>query len=183
MKSLGRYFVMLILLGTALVPDPALADKTSQQRQRNADVATPDALVRSAYESISGEVGRERNWDRMRNLWLDSARIILSSNNYKGKALFESMNLEDFIKRVSDWYRQEGFFANEIASTTQRFGNIAQLWSTFEIHSGSSNGPVVYRGINSWSMVIKGGRWWITQLNYDFESSRTPIPDRYLRQP
>jgi len=93
------------------------------------------------------------------------------------------MTLEGFIERVSDWYKQEGFYAREIASTTQRFGNIAQVWSTFEIRRGSSTSPVVYRGINSWSMVINKGRWWISQLNYDFESSRTPIPERYLKQP
>ncbi|HOC25159.1 MAG TPA: hypothetical protein PKJ13_07600 [bacterium] len=183
MKSLGRCFILLILLGLTLVPIPALADKASEQKQRNADVATPDALVRAAYESISGPAGRNRNWDRMRNLWMGSARIILSSNNYEGDAIYEVMTLEGFIERVSDWYKQEGFYAREIASTTQRFGNIAQVWSTFEIRRGSSTSPVVYRGINSWSMVINKGRWWISQLNYDFESSRTPIPERYLKQP
>ncbi len=179
MKAFGRFCCLLALVSLTVAPDPALADKASEARQRNADVATPEALVRAAYESISGPAGRNRNWDRMRNLWLGSARIILSSNDYEGNPIWENMTLDGFVNRVAAWYKQEGFFESEIASTTQRFGNVAQVWSTFEIRRGSSTSPVVYRGINSWSMVMKDGRWWISQLNYDFESRKHPIPERY----
>jgi hypothetical protein len=181
MRPGGRLFWLLGLALLAMAPDATPADKAGAAKMRQADVATPDAVVSAVYESISGSVGKERDWARMRYLWLASARIILSSDNYQGKARYENISLETFIGRVSDYYKEEGFFERELTSTSVRFGNIAQIWSTFEIRKGSVTGPVINRGINSWQLVEKEGRWWISQLTYDFESSKHPIPDRYLK--
>ncbi|HOT98199.1 MAG TPA: hypothetical protein PLG50_00665 [bacterium] len=172
---------LLALPLLAASPRPLLADKNDQARAKEADVVAPDAVVRAAYECISGPRGRDRDWDRMRNLWIGNARIILSSADYEGKSRWENLTLESFIQRVSDYYKAQGFFEREIASTIQRFGNVAQIWSTFEIRKGSSTGPVISRGINSWQLVRHEERWWIAQLVYDFESSRNPLPERYLK--
>ena len=180
--------LVLLLLGspspglpTASKPGSSPTKKETAAKAAKADVSTPAALVQAAYESISGGVGKERDWKRMRALWLKSARIVLSSENYEGKIRYENLNLEDYISRVTDFYQEEGFFTVELAQDVQRFGNIAHIWSTFEIRKGSLTGPVVNRGINSWQLVKNDGRWWISHLSMDFESSRQPIPDRYLK--
>jgi hypothetical protein len=174
-RSLAAGLLLLLF-----IPATSLADKASQEKLRRADVASPDAVVRAVYESISGPAGRDRDWERMRNLWLGSARIIFSSSTYDGKIRWENMALEAFIVRVSEYYKSEGFYEREIASTIHRFGNVAQIWSTFEVRRGSLSGPVIDRGINSWQLVMRDGRWWITQLIYDFETPKNPIPERYL---
>ena len=182
MKTFDSFGWLLTSSLLILTLNASGVDKSTIERQRRADVATTDAIVQAAYESISGPVSRERDWERMRHLWLDSARIILSSNDYEGRVRWENLSLDEFIFRVSIFYKNEGFFEREITSTTHRFGNVAQVWSTFEIRKGSFNGPLIYRGINSWQLAWYNGRWWITQLVYDVESRRYPLPDRYLKK-
>ncbi|HNW58167.1 MAG TPA: hypothetical protein PKI62_00655 [bacterium] len=177
MKVLLQAGLLLVLLAAV----PVLAEKGDKEKSRNADVVAPDAAVHAAYECISGAAGRERDWPRMRHLWLDGARIILSSQEYAGKRRWENLDLETFIKRVSVYYRQEGIFEREIAATVHRFGNVAQVWSTFEVCKGAPDGPVIGRGINAWQLVETEGRWLIAQLIYDFESDRNPLPQRYLQ--
>lgn len=180
--------LIVLLLGSASPGLPAgpkagspPSKKETAAKSAKADVSTPAALVQAAYECVSGGVGKERDWKRMRTLWLKSARIVLASENYQGKIRFENLTLEEYITRVGDYYQEEGFIIVELAQSAQRFGSIAHIWSTFEIRKGSLTGPVVNRGINSWQLARHDGRWWISQLCMDFESSRQPIPDRYLK--
>jgi hypothetical protein len=37
------------------------------------------------------------------------------------------------------------------------------------------------RGINSFQLYIKNGRWWIASVTWQDESAATPIPPKYLR--
>ncbi len=171
----------LVVLLLAARPHPLLAEKNDQARSKQADVVSPDAVVRAVYECISGPEDRERDWDRMRTLWLDGARIILSSADYGGKSRWVNLTLDKFIEMVSEYYKSRGFYEREIASTIQRFGNVAQIWSSFEIRTGSATGPVTGRGINSWQLVRRNERWYISQLVYDFENDRNRIPERYLK--
>ncbi|MGA7273888.1 MAG: hypothetical protein WBX14_03500, partial [Candidatus Udaeobacter sp.] len=41
-----------------------------------ADVASIDAVIRAAYDSISGAAGEKRNWGRERSLYYPGARLI-----------------------------------------------------------------------------------------------------------
>ncbi len=176
-KIMILFWALSWLCGGVTIAQSGKASRATMK----ADVASPEALARAVYETISGPVGQERDWTRMKNLWLPGARIILASQKYRGKAAYESLNLEQFILRVSDYYRTEGFYEKELAGRLNQFGEIASYWSTFEVRKGSPTGAFNGRGINSFQMVRKEGRWWITQLVFDFESDIQPIPDRYLR--
>ncbi len=41
-----------------------------------ADVASIDAIIGAAYDSISGPAGQKRDWDRERTLYYPGARLI-----------------------------------------------------------------------------------------------------------
>ncbi len=179
-KSSHRLWVLLIAASLTITQAIAQAPKASRQTLK-ADAATPDALVRALYESISGPVGQERDWTRFRNLWLPGAKIILASQKYHGKPAYESLSIEPFILRVTTYYRQEGFYEKELAGKMNQFGHIASYWSAFEVRKGSPAGALYARGISSWQMVKKDDRWWISQLIFDFESNQLAIPDRYLQ--
>lgn len=62
---------------------------------------------------------------------------------------------------------------------TQRFGNIAHVWSTYA-SSPTPEREAVNRGINSIQLYHDGERWWITSWFYDQERSGNPIPPAYL---
>ncbi len=180
LRSIHLIWVLLTAACLAITQAMAQAPKASKQTLK-ADVATPDALVRALYETISGPVGQERDWTRFRNLWLPGAKIILASQKYHGKSAYESLSIEPFIQRVMTYYQQEGFYEKELAGRMNQFGHIASYWSTFEVRKGSPAGTLYARGISSWQMIRRDDRWWISQLIFDFESNQLAIPDRYLQ--
>ena len=74
------------LLGVLLVL--AAAARLSAQEAPVADpkdVASVDAIMASVYDVISGRAGEERDWDRMRSLFLPEARLIPSFVNPAGE--------------------------------------------------------------------------------------------------
>ena len=48
----------------------------SKSEANPSDVASIDAIVTAAYDSISGPAGEKRNWDRERSLYYPGARLI-----------------------------------------------------------------------------------------------------------
>ena len=51
--------------------------RTSDIPEANpADVASIDAIIAAAYDSISGPAGQKRDWERERSLYYPDARLI-----------------------------------------------------------------------------------------------------------
>jgi hypothetical protein len=61
---------------------------------------------------------------------------------------------------------------------TRRFGNIAQVFSSYESRH-SVNDPPFARGINSFQLVYDGTRWWIVSILWDEETPTNPIPPEF----
>ena len=73
----------------------------------------------------------------------------------------------------------ESFYEVEINRVIEEYGDIAHVWSTFEMQK-SADSDAFMRGINSISLYYKENRWWIaswsTQNEIDGE-----IPEKYLQ--
>jgi hypothetical protein len=72
-----------------------------------------------------------------------------------------------------------GFYEKEIHRVTNRFGPIAQVFSTYEWKT-TADGPVGGRGINSIELYFDGRRWWISSAMWTCETPANPIPRQYL---
>ena len=150
-----------------------------------ADVASPDALVRAAYETVSRAPGKPFQWDRFRSLFLPGARMIPNTEQTGGT--FTTHTVESFITWIDDsWNRvgigspnDRGFAESHVAGITEQFGDIAHVLSTYEKHIWGET-QVRGRGVNSFQMVRKDGRWWITSLIWDEETGAGPVPAKYL---
>ena len=169
-----------------LSPAGEQASLPSRYRQRPeadpADVKSPDAIVGAAYDVISVANKDTLDWDRLRSLFLPEARLIPTGRVEDGVATYFTFSVEEFIKRNKPRVQQlieNGFVEREIHAETQRFGDIAHVFSTYEtIHTAKSPEPVD-RGINSFQLWYDGKRWWIVNLMYHEERKGLPIPDRY----
>ena len=152
---------------------------------RPEDVASPEAIVEAVYASISGpsEVEQERDWDRLRSLFLPDARLVLvrwRSQDGEESETLRSWNVEGFIETARGFYRESAFHEREVAREIDRFGNIAQVFSTYESRVDSEGTEPVSRGINSIQVVFAADRWWIAHLVWDVERPDNPIPQEYL---
>jgi hypothetical protein len=150
-----------------------------------ADVASIDAIIGAAYDSISGPPGK-RDWDRERSLFIHGARLIPTSKNpglvdRNDKIPLQVLDVEGYITRVSPYFEKDGFFEKEIARRTEQFGNIAHVWSTYESRHNEDDPQPFMRGINSIQLLYDNNRWWIVTIYWQHESPNDPIPAIYTK--
>ena len=146
-----------------------------------ADVASIDAIVRTAYDVISGSSGEKRDWDRERSLFYPGARLIPTAKPGANDGLAPQMlDVEGFIARVEQYVTESGFFEKEIARRTEQFGRIAHVWSTYESRHNADDPKPFMRGINSIQLFYDGTRWWIVSIYWQHESPEHQVPENYL---
>lgn len=70
------------------------------------------------------------------------------------------------------------FHQHETSRREERYGTIAQVFSTYEAHTEKE--PIQMRGINSLQLIHDGQRWWIVSLMWQAETPDQPLPNDYL---
>ena len=146
------------------------------------DVSSIDAVINAAYDVISGPAGAKRDWDRERSLFLPGARLIPTAtvpgrNDVDLAPLL--LDVEEYIQRVEPLFAEKGFYETEVARRTEQFGQIAQVWSTYESRHREDDPEPFMRGINSFQLFHDGSRWWIVNIYWQHESAAHPIPAKY----
>src|SRR3954451_7984395 len=151
-----------------------------------ADVESIDAIIKAAYEVISGPAGQARDWDRERSLFWPGARLIPMSRGASSAAAGaelapQLLDVDGYIDRSASFLEQTGFFEQEVARRTEQFGNIAHVWSTYESRHTLEDAQPFMRGINSIQLFFDGRRWWIVSIYWQHESAGHPLPLKYLQ--
>ena len=143
-------------------------------------VKTLDSTIEVLYGVISGEKGEERNWELFNYLFHADAKLIPSGKNREGIYKVRYMTPNDYIEGSGKWLVENGFFEKELHRTINTFGNITQVFSTYEsFHSETETEPFM-RGINSIQLLNDGNRWWIINIYWSQETPENPIPKEYL---
>jgi hypothetical protein len=155
---------------------PALEVKTVPARPD--DVQSIDGMMKAFYEVVSGPAGQPRDWARDRSLYTPDLRFISISES-RQKRLTAMIFDHQTYAESSQPMLKSGFFEREIHRSTQRFGHIAHVMSTYESRR-TPDGPVFARGINSIEMFFDGQRWWITFAEWDEERPGQPLPQEFL---
>lgn len=143
-------------------------------------VKTIDSTIKTLYKVISGEKGEARNWDLFKYLLHKNAKLIPSGNNRQGVVGVRYMTADEYIGTSGKWLLENGFFENEIGRRIDRFGNIAQVFSTYESFKSAKDKKPFMRGINSIQLFNDGKRWWILNIFWQGETKNHPIPKKYL---
>lgn len=143
------------------------------------DTSTPQSVVSALYGAISGPPGHDRDWARLRNLFLPDAhlRIVVESD---GAERIGDWTVDAFIAHGRELYVEQGFWERELINRIDMFGNIAHVLSTYETRIGEESSEPVARGVNSIQLLRLGGRWWITAIVFHVEEPGSPIPHAYL---
>jgi hypothetical protein len=143
------------------------------------DTASIETLVAALYESISGPAGVPRDWDRLRRLFHPGARLLRTEVDAGGGVRLNAMSVEEFIAMATPFFGANAFYEREIARKVDRFGHIAQGFSTYEASAHPGGGAELGRGINSMQLWFDGTRWWVMSLLWDDERPGNAIPADY----
>ncbi len=141
------------------------------------DVKSLDAIIRAAYESISGPAGT-RDWNRFRSIFLPQARFTEVGKGEGGGTIVISWGVEDFIRDAGAIFAKEAFYENGIVNEAAGYGNMQQVLSSYESRHAPGEKPF-QRGINSFQVLNDGKRWWIVSIFWDSERPDNPLPEKF----
>jgi hypothetical protein len=144
------------------------------------DVKSPETILAAVYSCISGPKGQARDWDRMRSLFIPDARLIPARETTAGHADAVILTIDGYIARSNGRMTSAGFFEHSIHNDIEQYGNIVQIWSTYESRHNLDDATPFARGINSFQLLKDGDRYWVVNIFWDAESPTNPIPEKYL---
>jgi hypothetical protein len=171
LKTFLATALVLASIGCASTPPPPPAATSGDEFE----IAT---TVLRVYNVISGPAGR-RDWDRFKELFVPGARLIVAKSE-NGEITTKVMTTDEYATQSQTYFKDNGFFEQPVATRIERFGDIAQVFSTYESRHASSDEKPFTRGINSVQLVRSGGQWRIVTIFWEGEDATRPIPPRYL---
>jgi hypothetical protein len=143
------------------------------------DVASADAIIAALYDANTVLVDQKQGADRFRSLFVPGARLMPTLRPPNGKGIIGIQTVDDYVRRASSGPPRHGFSEREIARTSEAFGNIMQVFSTYEARRDSADTRPT-RGINSIQLFNDGARWWVVGVLWDNERPGKPIPAAFL---
>lgn len=141
---------------------------------RPADVSSPQAVVAALYAVLSGPAG-QRDWDRFRSLFLPGALIQAAAPGRGGGVRMIKLTVEEYIRQDDGYYRRNDFYEHELGQRVERYGNIAQVFSAYELLH-APGGAAFQRGIEGCNLIFDGQRWWFVNLLDETETPSNPLP-------
>ena len=151
-------------------PPPSLSSRVPAPKPD--DVKSLDAILHALYDVISGPAG-DRDWNRLRSLFVPEARLASAQKNKEG-SLFLA-DVEGYVKSAGGYFKTHGFYEQAIVNRVQTFGNIAQVFSSYESRNAPNEKPFA-RGVNSIQAFNDGSRWWVISILWDEETPTNPLP-------
>ncbi len=167
-------------LGAPRAQESAPPDLASQvPPSKPADVDSIDHLMAAIYNVISGPPG-ERDWNRFRSLFAPGARLTSTARPSNSAATdpvpVRLFTADEYVNLAGKYFLTNGFFESAIVNKVQRFGNIAEVFSSYESRHTAADAKPFTRGINSMQLFYDGKRWWVLSILWDEESASNPLP-------
>ena len=153
-------------------PNPAPGLSSRVPAPKPDDVKSLDSILHAIYDVISGPAG-DRDWNRFRSLFVPEAR--LTSNTRRDGGPVRLLDVEGFASGAGNYFKTHPFYESAIVSRVQKFGNIAQVFSSYESRTAPTEKPFA-RGVNSIQLFNDGSRWWVLSILWDEESPANPLP-------
>ena len=164
MRAIAVILLAATLAGCATAPPAPTPDSDEFQIQ---------ATVLAVYNVLSGPAGR-RDWDRFEGLFAPGGWLTVVKSD--GPLV---MTTKEFIERVTPNVKDKGFFERPVATRLLRYGDMAQVWSTYETREAASDEKPNARGINSFELVRVGKEWKVLSILWQKEDAAHPIPPQF----
>ncbi len=170
-----RYFSTLILgiITTGLIAQNIPTPKPD-------DVSSLDNIIAALYDVISGPAGEKRDWDRMRSLFADEAKLIPTWKDENGKLQRRVWTVDQYVETAGANLEKNGFFEIETHRIVEQYGTITHIFSTYDSRRTLEDKDPFARGINSIQLISDDTRWWIVNIVWMGETEALPIPKQYL---
>jgi hypothetical protein len=175
-----KWKAALLLFAAAVLPAMLGAqppqDTSAAQAAACPPTATLDQLIKAIDAAVSGPADKDRTC--FRDVILPDARLMPLAHAADGSVAPRVLTVDGWIDAV----RKRGsqvFYERQVKVSTETYGHMAHLWSTYETRATPDGKPEV-RGINSIQAVFDGQRWRVISILWQAETPAEPVPEKYL---
>ena len=174
-KIAAKLALALALLATPLAVH-AQATPSSQPPGVAPAYSTAEDVVNELYRLVSIEKGQETDWERVRQLFLPQAVIVLRISKTESQVF----DVQGWIDDFRTWdekakVKETGFSEKIITMKPRVFRDIANVFVLYEASiTGATRPPT--RGVDSIELIKKDGRWWIAAITNDLINADNPAP-------
>jgi hypothetical protein len=131
------------------------------------DEAAIAAIIAAMYASISGPAG-PRDWRVQETLFHPEAHMMRSEIAADGSTRLRIMDRDAYRENTTPYFAAHAFYEVEIDRRTEVFGDIAQVWSTYEARRDPFDKEPERCGANSIQLQRDaGGSWRIISMLWD----------------
>ena len=146
------------------------------------DVKSPQAIIAALSDSISGDAGKPRDWNRFRSLFVpDAGRMVITRVPKSGPTDVTVLSMEEYVARSNSNASPQSFFEIPIAYDVQSFGRMTHVYESYGLHHTRDDKPYV-RGVNSFELLSDGTRFYVLQVYWDTERPDNPLPAKLAGQ-
>ena len=127
--------------------------------------------------TVSFESGVHPDYSPLPSLFAEGARLVRTASGRP-----ESIGIDEFVRDRTEQVRSgqlNAFSERETSQVTERFGNVAQRFSTYSKRSERTGAVVESDGIISTQFVKTTAGWRISAMAWDDERPGLTIPSRY----
>jgi hypothetical protein len=160
-------FVAMFAIAVPLQAQPA-------SRPYASDVASIDAIVDAYYAVVSGS--SQDPWQFARDKHLHLPNALITHVDADGDTYSHTLEAEYIPMLLSP---KKDFHEFELKRQVARFGNMAQVWSAFEIRTDPAVTTEI-RGLSSIQLHFANGRWWISSWSTEMENATNGLLTEFL---
>jgi|TARA_R110000737_G_C14319478_1_gene439400 hypothetical protein len=164
-----------ILLATILMICYSVFGQTTNEKYIE-DVISIDAIINAYYDVVSGSSNEP--WEFERDNYIHSKNAFITRLDENGKAETHSLEAEYVPIGLLP---KEDVYEKELKRIVSKFGNIAQVWSAFEIRTDPKTESNI-RGLNSVQLHYENGRWFIDSWTCEMESEKNTLVTEFINK-
>lgn len=143
----------------------------------DAPFSTAQSVVEELYGLVTFDPGKPPDWERVRNLFIDEAVIVLRTGRTETSVFSVEGFVGDFVAFIERANVEEtGFIERIVRTKSLVFGDIAHILVLYEAEiPGSPRGP--QQGVDSFQLIRRNERWWIASVVNEIPTADRPVPE------
>jgi len=138
---------------------------------------TPDGLINEIYKTVTFPAeGPVPDWKKVESMFIADAVIVMRVTRDSMAVFSVKGFIDDFVNFVENSpAKTVGFTERILKMKPLVFGDIAHILVLYEASiTGMKRPPTV--GVDSWHLLKKDGRWWITSVANDITTKERSAP-------
>ena len=141
------------------------------------DATNLGAVIDAYYSVLCGPAG-PRDWSLHEQIFMPDAQLIRTGVDEDGRAWSKRMTPADYRENVALFFSKAPFYEFELERRIDRFGDIAQIWSSYEMRRAPESTDIERRGVN-FIQALRGadGTWKVVAAIWANEREDLKLPD------